>query len=215
MEERKVKIYVLKNPENGIIHYVGRTLNEKSRYRNHIYQGRNGCKKNRKNSWVNNILNKGLKPTMEIIEIVPQSKAIEREMYWISELKKTCDLKNERDFIENDYLYSEESRKKMSESQKGNKNKLGKNLTPEQKNNCGNARRGKKQSREEKIKRYKPILEFDLDGNFIIEWESASDAAKAHKTSQSSVSLVASGKRNSWFGIIWKYKKYEIHIAGC
>jgi hypothetical protein len=206
MVERLVKIYVLKNPETGSIHYVGRTLNEKTRYRQHIFQGRKSKHKNRKNAWIMSILNKELKPIMEIIEEVRQEDAIEREMYWIAELKKTCDLKNERDFIENNYLYSEESRKRMSEAQIGNTNKRGTKLTEEQKYNCGNYRRGKKQSKEEKTKRYKPVIEFDLDGNIITEWPSATDAARAHGTSQGIISSVAIGKRNSWFGVVWKYK---------
>lgn len=206
MKNRIVKIYVLKNPETGTIHYVGRTLNEKSRYRQHIFLARKSKHKNRKNSWIMGILNKGLKPIMETIEEVLQENAIEREMYWISELKKTCDLKNERDFVENNYLFSEESRKKMSESQKGNTYRRGKKLTEEQRFSTGNGNRGRKQTNEERIKRCKAVLEFDVDGNYITEWQSASEAAIAHSTYQSNVSSVACGKRNSWFGIVWKYK---------
>jgi len=206
MTERLVKIYVLKNPETGNIHYVGRTLNEKSRYRQHIFLGRKSKHKNRKNAWIMSILNKGFKPIMEIIEEVEQSCAIEREMYWIKKLRETCDLKNERDFVENNYLYTEESRRRMSDAQKGNTYRGGKKLTDEQRYNCGNGRRGKKQSEGEKTKRYKPVIEFDLDGKYIIEWASASEAAKYHGTYQSTVSSVANGKRNSWFGIVWKYK---------
>jgi len=204
--ERMVKIYVLKNPINNNIHYVGRTLNEKTRYRQHIFLARKTGHKDKKCAWIASILNSGDKPVMEIIEIVDQVDAVEREMYWISELRKTCDLKNQRDFIENDYLFSEETRKKMSEAQKGNTYRRGKKLTDEQKFSSGNGNRGRKQNSDEKKKRYKPILEFDSDGNYIREWESASSAATFYSTKQSSVSLVAAGKRNSWFGIVWKYK---------
>ena len=206
MDERFVKIYVLKNPETGSTHYVGRTLNEKTRYRQHIYLARKSKHKNRKNAWIMSILNIGKKPILEIIDVVKQEDAIEREMYWISELRKTCDLKNERDFVENDYLYSEESRKRMSETQKGNTNKRGTKLTDEQRFATGNGNRGRKQDYSEKKKRYKAILEFDLDGNYIKEWESASSVAVFHSIKQSTVSMVASGKRNSWFGIVWRYK---------
>lgn len=206
MDERFVKIYVLKNPETGSVHYVGRTLNEKTRYRQHIYLARKSKHKNRKNAWIMSILNIGKKPILEIIDVIKQEDAIEREMYWISELRKTCDLKNERDFVENNYLYSEESRKRMSEAQKGNTNKRGTKLTEEQRFSTGNGNRGRKQGFEERKKRCKPIDEFDIGGNHIREWESASAAARFYSIKQSAVSMVAAGKRNSWFGIVWKYK---------
>lgn len=204
--ERIVKIYVLKNPQTNNIHYVGRTLNEKTRYRQHIFLAKHKKNKDKKSSWIISILNKGLKPIMEIIEEVTESNAIEREMYWIRELRKTCDLKNERDFIENGYIFSEEARKKMSDSQKGNTNRRGKKLTKEQCYNMGNANRHRKKTPAEKAKVSKPILQYDLDMNFIKEWSSAVEASIALNTRQSSISLVAQGKRNSWYNFIFRFK---------
>lgn len=43
--EREVKIYVLKHPITKEIKYVGRSLNPKSRYRQHIYLAKNKNKK--------------------------------------------------------------------------------------------------------------------------------------------------------------------------
>ena len=206
MSERLVKIYVLKDPKTDSVHYVGRTLNEKTRYRQHIFSARKQGHKDKKSAWIASLLNSGNKPVMEIIEMVRQDDAIEREMYWITELRKTWDLKNQRDFVQNNYLFSEETRKKMSDAQKGNTYRRGKKLTDEQRVSAGNGSRGRKQTEEEKIKRSKPVLEFDINGNYITEWQSASAAAMAHSTYQSNVSFVANGKRNSWFGIVWKYK---------
>lgn len=52
----------------------------------------------------------------------------------------------------------------------------------------------------------KPILQFDLNGNFIDEWESASDAAKVLNKEGCTITTVCSGKRNQAHGFIWKYK---------
>lgn len=76
--------------------------------------------------------------------------------------------------------------------------------------------KGKKRSKkfvEEHIKRkYKPILQYDKDGNFIKEWDSATTAGKELKINKSQISAVARGiegkKSNSKSagGFIWKYK---------
>ena len=208
MAERIVDIYVLKDPETSIIYYVGRSVNIKTRYRQHIFLARRSKKKNRKDAWILSILNKGLKPLIEIIESVPEEICVEREIFWIDTLGKTIKLKNDRDIkYENSYyIFSDKSRKKMSESQKGNRNKKGKKLTKEQSYNCGNARRGKKQSYGEKLKRFKRVIQYDMNGDFIREWESVSSAANNIGTTQGTISLAASGKRKSSHGFIWKYK---------
>jgi hypothetical protein len=138
--------YVLKDPLTLEIKYVGRTVNISVRYRQHIHSGRCEGKKDKKGSWIKSLLNKNLKPVMDIIE-VHETYEINfiknREMELIAEYSKTCDLKNQRDLVDNGYEFSEESRQKMSNSQKGNTNKKGKTLNAEQRHNCGNGRRGK------------------------------------------------------------------------
>ena len=49
----------------------------------------------------------------------------------------------------------------------------------------------------------KPILQFDLDGNFIREWECASDVGNEVK---SHICDCAKGNRKTAYGYIWKYK---------
>ena len=50
----------------------------------------------------------------------------------------------------------------------------------------------------------KPILQFDLDGNFIREWECASDVGREV---QSHICACAKGKLSTAYGFIWKYKE--------
>lgn len=52
--------------------------------------------------------------------------------------------------------------------------------------------------------RNKPILQFDLDGNFIREWECAADVGKEV---QSNIVNCLKGRYKTAYGYIWKYKE--------
>ena len=52
-----------------------------------------------------------------------------------------------------------------------------------------------------------PILQYDLDGNFIREWPSASDVGKEVK---SFICRCLKGKNKTAYGYIWKYKESEV-----
>jgi hypothetical protein len=52
----------------------------------------------------------------------------------------------------------------------------------------------------------KPILQFSLDGQFIKEWESITEAAKTLKIQISNISHTASGRLRMTGGFIWRYK---------
>jgi len=52
----------------------------------------------------------------------------------------------------------------------------------------------------------KPILQYDLNGNFIKEWVNISLAKKHFMPKNLSASLVACGKLKQSLGYIWKYK---------
>jgi len=54
--------------------------------------------------------------------------------------------------------------------------------------------------------RYKPILQYDLNENFIKEWESAVEANKFLGFNKSHISCCAKGKRKTAMGFIWRYK---------
>lgn len=54
---------------------------------------------------------------------------------------------------------------------------------------------------------YKPLLQYDLQGNFIKEWESAKDAAFALNTNSSQITNCANGKARTAYGYIWKKKE--------
>ena len=207
--EKEVKIYVLKNPETNQIHYVGRSVNPKGRYRVHIHLALKSKHKNIKDAWICSLLNKNTKPTLEIIESVNQSEAIEREKFWIEELRKTCDLKNSRDYIENTYLFSEESRKKMSESHKGKpSSRKGTTTSNETKEKIRKSKTGIKCLESTKIKLGKPVLQYDKNGKFIKEWNSTKEVERTLGLKQTLISSTALGRkyRKTCGGFIWKYK---------
>lgn len=66
-------------------------------------------------------------------------------------------------------------------------------------------RKGRKQS----PRKCKHVIQYDLAGNMIKEYDSAKEAAKAVKVNVSKIYMVCSGKRNLSAGFKWKYKKSE------
>lgn len=57
-----------------------------------------------------------------------------------------------------------------------------------------------------RLNKWIPVLQYDLEGNFIKEWESMSAARKAFGVKDSHIGLVCRGKRKSCYGFVWKYK---------
>ena len=55
--------------------------------------------------------------------------------------------------------------------------------------------------------RIKPILQFDLNGNFIREWESAIDVGREVR---SNICMCLKGKYKQALGYIWRYKESEV-----
>ena len=51
----------------------------------------------------------------------------------------------------------------------------------------------------------KPVLQYDLDGNFIREWDSMADVERQTGISHTKICIVCQGKRKSTGGFIWKY----------
>jgi len=211
---KTVKIYVLKDPSDNNIFYVGRSVNIKTRYGQHIFLARQNKYKNKKDAKICSILNRRLKPIIEIIDELPQEPiqvVKDREMYWITEYRKKYDLKNDRDFVDNGYLFSEESRKKMSDSHKNyylthESSCKGRTLTDVQKNNISNGMKNVKRSSESYVCISKPVLQFSKDNIFIKEWISGSCASNELNISQSNINLVCNNKRQTAGNFKWKFK---------
>lgn len=73
-------IYTLSDPNTNEVRYVGKTINTKRRYKQHLYDKR---QTSHKHSWIISLKKIGLKPIMKIIEECNDNWE-EREIYWIS-----------------------------------------------------------------------------------------------------------------------------------
>ena len=81
-----VNIYTLSDPITGRVRYVGKTINLKQRFNKHILESRKSTKSHKK-AWINSLLNKNLKPIINIIDIVDEENWGFWEQYWISQFK--------------------------------------------------------------------------------------------------------------------------------
>ena len=82
--KNKVKIYKLIDPNTNEVRYVGKTITKLyDRMKVHVRQSRVASKHTHKEAWIKGLLNKGLKPIIELIEEVCIESWAEREMYWI------------------------------------------------------------------------------------------------------------------------------------
>jgi group I intron endonuclease len=90
------------------------------------------------------------------------------------------------------------------------------NMSNEDKSNWGNKIKEKKTGhdcyknpeRGKKIaeKTSRPILQYDLEGNFIKEWKSLSEAGRNTNSNIGSISMVVNGTLKTAGGFIWKFK---------
>lgn len=111
----KTYIYTLSHPTTKKICYIGKTINPKKRFRQHIDSGKN-IKNNLVSKWIKSLLNKDLKPSMEIIDEI-EGDWEWLEIYWISQFKTWgFKLKNMTEGGEGSTGYScnKKTRKKIS-----------------------------------------------------------------------------------------------------
>jgi hypothetical protein len=127
---KKIYIYSLKNPITNEIRYVGKTINIKKRYSQHLVDKR----QTHKRCWIDSLLKENIKPVIDILEICYEYNWEEREIYWINQYDNLTNHKKggngNSDYVR---VTAEETKKKLSESRK----KV--ILTEDWKNNIGNS----------------------------------------------------------------------------
>lgn len=114
--EAGIHIYSLSDPRTGQIRYVGKALNPFHRIRKHLCDKRSSHKTN----WIQSLLCIGLKPSIDILETVPEGEWQEAERFWIAYLRFLgCPLTNLDNGGWGVAKLTPEIRRKMSQSRTG------------------------------------------------------------------------------------------------
>jgi len=79
----KVYIYVLIDPRDNTVRYVGMSTNCDNRFKQHIKEVK-GKKRNHRLNWVKGLLDENLLPILKIIEETSFEEKESREKYWIA-----------------------------------------------------------------------------------------------------------------------------------
>lgn len=84
MYVESANIYVLIDPRDNEIRYVGKTFGEiEKRLKGHIYDARCRPGTGWRARWVNKLVRMGLPPRIELVQAVPRTTWKEAESYWI------------------------------------------------------------------------------------------------------------------------------------
>ena len=148
---------------------------------------------------------------MLLIEIYPKEPKLKQAL-WLMAINKNKKTHNrykiscrlyERIKIENNLILKENipNKKRNHECYRN----------PERGKKISESSKGKKQSTETKLKRAiansKPIIQSDLDGKFIREWISATEASRFLKHKKiNNIQNACKNRCKTAYGFIWKYK---------
>jgi group I intron endonuclease len=201
-----IGIYKITSPSNKI--YIGKSINLDRRKKEYTYDSKHNTQHKLNNSikkygWENHLF--------EIIEICDECNLNSKEIYWISFYNSVEEGLNLM-YGGQGGRHSQEVKNKKSKSMTGKKASL------ETKQKMSQSKKGHSMYNDEwkeKMKQKtwvsgtssKPILQFDLDGNFIKEYVSCAEAKKALNTTSVSINNVLTGISKTAHGYKWKYKE--------
>ena len=205
---RTIYIYSLKDPETNEIRYVGKTTDINTRLKTHITRSRHN--KYHSARWVQSVLKRGLRPIIELVEECTEENWVEREKYWIAYYRERFDLTNVLDGGEGGATFGRLG-KPWDEKQRINNRlaRLGVSVN-HTKEGCENRKKGVRAYYD---KNKKPILQYDLEGKFIREWDSAVDAGKEMKISYSDINRACKKETLTAACFQWRYKNSDIKIG--
>ena len=224
----KVFIYYLVSTRDlNDVRYVGKTIKElKRRLQCHLTDAKRSIsnahrwKWNRNWNWISHELSEGF--DIKIIEL----DSIESnnndwewlEQYWISQMKtwgfNLNNLTDGGDGNKNQVFRRESIEKRRSKIIGVRRPDWVRAKISESNKKPKSIEHRRKVTEKNREMRNKPVLQYDLDGNFIKEWECMNDAAKFYNTSCSSISsyIRTRNKRRSAIGFQWKLKDEDCEI---
>lgn len=191
-----IRIYTLSDPTTKEVRYIGKTKKSLvERMYAHTSNYKLKTERSYKNSWIQSLKQKGLKPIIEEVDIVEEDSWEFWESYWISQFKSWgFNLTNMTLGGEGSnggkgclgYRHTEEAKKRISIA----------NSKPKSKEWISNAAKGK----------FKPINQLSLDGNIIKVWESTTSAALAlgNVNKKKNICNCLKGKKKSAYGFKWE-----------
>ena len=213
-----VYIYCLIDPIDKQIKYIGKTNNVKNRLYTHL-SNCNLIKNTPKNSWIKKLKLKKLKPILEILDEVNFKDWEFWEIYYISLYKSWgFNLKNYTNGGEgnNCKIRTQEHKDKISKKLKGRKpsyiitEEIKNKMSLSQKKTYQNGRVSNLKIKD-KLKGLenwkKKIIQYDLNMNFIREYNSINEASIELNNKNAKGNICSACKNgNKAYKYYWKYK---------
>ena len=220
-----IGIYKITNPKGQI--YVGQSINIERRFKEYKRLAKRAAGR----KILNSLKGFGVKNhVFEIIEECLIEQLHEKEYYWKKYYTSVENGLNCDYFDNSGGPRSEETKRKISEGAKGKKrseetkqklkkpkteehkqniSKSKQNISKETKRKISEGKKGKTPNRDYKEwakTRTNPILQYDLDGNFIKEWEGTKAAALYLGCDPTTITANLRGITKKGYGFIWKRK---------
>lgn len=187
-------IYILIDPLKNDIRYVGKANDIKQRYKAHLNPAR--YKDTHIFRWIKKLRYLGQKPTLEVIEQCDKSVWKQREKYWIKYYKKLgYNLVNYTDGGDGLTFGNKTSFKK------GHKLFLDRKHTEVSKKKISQ----NSYTKGKPALNRKRVLQKNLDGFKIKEWDCITNAAEFTNSNRSKISACCKKQRKTHNGFIWEY----------
>ena len=153
-----------------------------------------------RNQHWHNIVNKHNFESIILINNISEEKAFELEAYFCKQIgyENLCNLNEE--LGNGAWTRSEETKQKLRKPKSISPKR--KPMTDEIKIKIGKANKGPNKNFLES--KFKSILQYDLKGNFIKEWNSIKKAKETYKNSD--IQRCCAGLSKTSAGFVWKYK---------
>lgn len=191
---KTTNIYILIDPRTHEVRYVGKANNVSQRYQAHLNRARKH--QIHKANWVKQLKEEGLKPIIDVIDVVPIDEWVFWETYWISQMKTWG-------FSLINYTLGGDGATfgNQTSFKKGHKSWLGKTHSEETKKKIGenNWQKGKPSNNRCKVNQY------TLDGKLIKTWDSILEAEKQTNSSSSKIVACCKGYRKTHNNYKWGY----------
>lgn len=227
--------YVLIDPRDGKIKYVGRTVDLKNRFRNHIYEAKKR-NRNKRERWIVSLLRKNLTP---VIKSIYSSRcfiedAINIEKMLVKKLSKRFELKNQPDnFLgavltgKKVYMYSTENGEFLKCFSNSNQAMISTGVKDSNILRCCKSPNGygyktaggyfwsyvkydfypHKHIKNWRELKGKAVVQYTMKEVKVDEFISARKAEKSTGVSFKKISAVCNGRQKSAGGFLWKFKQ--------